>query len=238
VAEVAGGGLKTIEEEAGFLGVEFAGHDHAHDLHDGDLNGIRVLKNGEIDGTGAALVPGVDADALLVPLLVKETEPVAAQSGRPALGAVDAALPGTRYRHLLAKFVFKSAFRFDRHTNSSDYPEQQHRKPESRFSARHQYLAKTHYSLASIFKTVDLILGIPPLNQYDAGGTDLRELFTNVPDTTPYTFTSIKFDGGANATWLSLTKNIDFSEPDADEIALRRAIQLSEGIPHRKPGKQ
>jgi hypothetical protein len=99
-------------------------------------------------------------------------------------------------------------------------------------------LAKTHYSLASIFKTVDLILGIPPLNQYDAGGTDLRELFTNVPDTTPYTFTSIKFDGGANATWLSLTKNIDFSEPDADEIALRRAIQLSEGIPHRKPGKQ
>jgi hypothetical protein len=35
-----------------------------------------------------------------------------------------------------------------------------------------------------------------------------------------------------------LTKNVDFSKPDANEVELRRAIQLSEGIPHRKPGKQ
>ena len=81
--------MKAIEKEAGFFGVEFAGHGHAHDLHDGDLNGICVLKNGEIDGTGAARLPGVDADTLLVPLLVKETELVAAQSGRTALRAID-----------------------------------------------------------------------------------------------------------------------------------------------------
>src|SRR5207249_2250395 len=89
VVEVARGGLQGVEEEPGFLAVEFAGHDHAHDLHDGDLNGIGVLKYREIDGAGAARVPGVDEDALLVPLLVKETELVAAQSGRAALGAVN-----------------------------------------------------------------------------------------------------------------------------------------------------
>jgi DNA-binding beta-propeller fold protein YncE len=103
---------------------------------------------------------------------------------------------------------------------------------------KREYLGKTHYSLEGLFKTVDLILGIPPLNQYDAGATDLRELFTSIPDFTPYTFTPIQFENGANATWLSLTKNIDFSKPDANEVELRRAIQLSEGIPHRKPGKQ
>ena len=37
----------------------------------------------------ARRVPGIDEDALLVPLLVKETEPVAAQSGRTALCSVD-----------------------------------------------------------------------------------------------------------------------------------------------------
>jgi hypothetical protein len=34
-------------------------------------------------------VPGVDEDALLVPLLVEETELVAPQGGRTALSAVD-----------------------------------------------------------------------------------------------------------------------------------------------------
>ena len=41
-----------------------------------------------------------------------------------------------------------------------------------------EYVSKTHISLASIFKTVNLILGLPPLNQYDAAATDLRDMFT------------------------------------------------------------
>jgi hypothetical protein len=103
---------------------------------------------------------------------------------------------------------------------------------------KHQYLSKNHYSLASIFKTVNLVLGIPPLNQYDAAATDLRDIFTATPDFTPYNFTAIAFDGTPNATWTALTKNLDFSKPDLNEVELRRAIQLSEGIPHRKPGKK
>jgi len=96
---------------------------------------------------------------------------------------------------------------------------------------RHEYLARKHYSLSSVFKTVNLVLGIPPLNQYDAGATDLRELFTSLPDFTPYNFTPIQYAMGANATWLALTKDIDFSRPDADEVKLRAAIMKSEGLP-------
>jgi DNA-binding beta-propeller fold protein YncE len=102
---------------------------------------------------------------------------------------------------------------------------------------KRQYLSKNHYSLSSIFKTVNLILGIPPLNQYDAAATDLRDLFTPSPDFSPYTFTPIMFDGTPNATWTALTQNLNFSKPDLNEVELRRAIQLSEGIPRRKPGK-
>jgi hypothetical protein len=39
-------------------------------------------------------------------------------------------------------------------------------------------------------------------------------------------------------TWTAMTKSLDFSKPDLNEVELRRAIQLSEGIPHRKPGKK
>jgi DNA-binding beta-propeller fold protein YncE len=96
---------------------------------------------------------------------------------------------------------------------------------------KREYLSKTHTSLASIFKTVNLILGLPPLNQYDAAATDLRDMFTATPNYTPYVFEPIQFALGANATWLAMTKDIDFSRPDRDELRLRAAIMKSEGLP-------
>ena len=43
-----------------------------------------------------------------------------------------------------------------------------------------------HYSFGSIFKTFWTILGIPPLNQFDATATDLSDLFMSEPDLRPY----------------------------------------------------
>jgi DNA-binding beta-propeller fold protein YncE len=100
---------------------------------------------------------------------------------------------------------------------------------------KRQYLGKTHYSLASIFKTVNLILGLPPLNQYDLAATDLRDLFTNQADFTPYAPQPIVFAKGANKTWIEMAKNVDFSRPDADEVKLREAILKSEGLPRAVP---
>ena len=48
------------------------------------------------------------------------------------------------------------------------------------------YVGKVHYSFGSIFKTFWHILGIPYLNQYDAGASDLSDMFTDKPDFTPY----------------------------------------------------
>ncbi|WP_164928482.1 bifunctional YncE family protein/alkaline phosphatase family protein [Gloeobacter violaceus] len=98
---------------------------------------------------------------------------------------------------------------------------------------KREYVSKTHTSLASIFKTTHLILGIPPLNQYDAAATDLRDMFTSTPDFTPYTFVPIQYVAKANPAWKALTKDVDFSRPDADELKLRRAILLSSGLPRK-----
>src|SRR5262249_14792629 len=99
---------------------------------------------------------------------------------------------------------------------------------------KHEFVSKTHYSLASIFKTVNLVLGLPPLNQFDAAATDLREMFTSTPDFATYTPPTIQYAVGATRGWITATASIDFSRPDADEVKLRRAIAKSEGIPRRK----
>jgi len=98
---------------------------------------------------------------------------------------------------------------------------------------KHEYVTKTHLSLASIFKTTELILGTPPLNQYDVAATDLRDLFADKPDFTPYQIEPITYAARPNPLWRKLTRGIDFSTPDRDEDKLAHAIQMSEGIPHK-----
>jgi len=51
---------------------------------------------------------------------------------------------------------------------------------------KRDYVSKVHYSFGSIFKTFWHILGIPYLNQYDAGATDMADIFTDKPDFSPY----------------------------------------------------
>ncbi|MCX6304687.1 MAG: hypothetical protein NT040_06950 [Bacteroidetes bacterium] len=52
--------------------------------------------------------------------------------------------------------------------------------------AKRGHVGHVHYSFGSIFKTFWNILGLPYLNQYDAGATDLSDMFTGNPDFTPY----------------------------------------------------
>ena len=51
---------------------------------------------------------------------------------------------------------------------------------------KENYVSHGHYSFGSIFKTFWNILGIPYLNQYDAGATDLADFFSDTPDLRSY----------------------------------------------------
>ena len=93
------------------------------------------------------------------------------------------------------------------------------------------YLIKTHASLSSIFKTVDLILDVPPLNLYDAAATDLLELFVDKPEDRsqePFNKQEIAFDTNGAEAWKAATKGIDFGAPDVDEVRLREAIRQTQ----------
>ncbi len=61
------------------------------------------------------------------------------------------------------------------------------------------------YSTASVLRTMELILGIPPMSQYDAAAPSLWECFTSVPDTSSY---------------VALANNIDLDELNTEENTL------------------
>ena len=63
-----------------------------------------------------------------------------------------------------------------------------HRVPLIAFgpNIRRHYVSHRNVSFPGLFKTIFGILGIEPLNLFDAAATDLRDLFTTKPDFTPY----------------------------------------------------
>ena len=46
----------------------------------------------------------------------------------------------------------------------------------------------TMYSTSGVLRTMELILGLPPMSQYDAAAIPMYDCFTDQPDFTPYTF--------------------------------------------------
>jgi YVTN family beta-propeller protein len=47
-------------------------------------------------------------------------------------------------------------------------------------------VVSTQYNQTSILRTIELMLGLPPMNQIDATATPMSDCFTDVPDLTPY----------------------------------------------------
>ncbi|MGO4294238.1 bifunctional YncE family protein/alkaline phosphatase family protein [Chitinophaga sp. RAB17] len=50
------------------------------------------------------------------------------------------------------------------------------------------------YSTSGMLRTIELILGLPPMSQYDAAANPMWELFSATPDLTPYTVLPARVD--------------------------------------------
>ncbi len=51
---------------------------------------------------------------------------------------------------------------------------------------KRKFVDHTMYSTSSMLRTMELILGLPPMSQYDAAATPMWRCFTAVPDFTPF----------------------------------------------------
>src|SRR5439155_1975099 len=51
---------------------------------------------------------------------------------------------------------------------------------------KRRFVDHTNYNQTGMVKTIELLLGLPPMNQLDLSATALRNCFTATPDLTPY----------------------------------------------------
>jgi YVTN family beta-propeller protein len=91
--------------------------------------------------------------------------------------------------------------------------------------ARRGKVIGTQYNQTGVLRTIELMLGLPPMNQMDATATPMFDCFVNTPDFTP-------FDAVASQVPL------DQMNPDPDRISdrrLRNDARISARLPLEKP---
>ncbi|MGF7231982.1 bifunctional YncE family protein/alkaline phosphatase family protein, partial [Arachidicoccus sp.] len=91
------------------------------------------------------------------------------------------------------------------------------------FVKRH-YVDHTMYSTSGVLRTIELILGMPPMTQYDAAATPLWRCFTNKPDFTPYihlpALVNLNDINRGNGKMATLSASMNFSKEDEVPDAL------------------
>jgi YVTN family beta-propeller protein len=90
----------------------------------------------------------------------------------------------------------------------------------------------TMYSTSSMLRTMELILGVPPMSQYDASATSMFASFADKPDLTPYTSRPAKVSlteyNPADGPGAGRSMEMDFDEADAaPDIELNEIIWKS-----------
>src|SRR5262249_5153832 len=101
---------------------------------------------------------------------------------------------------------------------------------------RRKYVDSTNYNQTGMVKTIELILGLPPMNQLDLSATPMRTCFTDKPDLTAYAAVPnrIKLDEmnpptsalrGQQLHWARKSLELDLDDADeADEDTLNRIL--------------
>jgi phospholipase C len=104
---------------------------------------------------------------------------------------------------------------------------------------KHGAVDSTLYSTTSMVRTIELILGLKPMTQFDAAATPMFNSFQAVADNSPYTALSARVNLGATnslAAWGAGEK-FDFSKEDAnDDLKFNQVIWRSvKGNNHPMP---
>ncbi len=80
------------------------------------------------------------------------------------------------------------------------------------------FVDHTMYSTSSMLRTMELILSLPPMSQYDAAATPMWKSFTATPDLSPFTSVPSNIDlkekNTATSATAKLCETFDFSKED------------------------
>jgi YVTN family beta-propeller protein len=97
---------------------------------------------------------------------------------------------------------------------------------------KRKFVDSTQYSTVSMIRTMELILGMPPLSQYDAAARPMFNSFKDQPDLTAYRHEAARIDlqkvNTKNAYGAELSSKMDFSDYDlVDDFELNEILWRS-----------
>jgi phospholipase C len=104
----------------------------------------------------------------------------------------------------------------------------------------------TLYTTSTMLRTIELLLGLPPMSQYDAAAAPMYNAFTKTPDLTPYTCRPARIDinemNKPTAWGAQKSLEMDFSEFDRTPMfelneIVRKSVKRSR-LRDARPGKQ
>jgi YVTN family beta-propeller protein len=131
-----------------------------------------------------------------------------------ALGRLVEAVTASKYWATTAIFVLE-----DDAQNGPDHVDA-HRSPAFVISpyTKRGYVDSTMYTTSGMLRTMELILGLPPMSQYDAAATPMYNSFTNKAVLTPFKHRPAKYDlserNPDNAPGAERSASWDFSKED------------------------
>jgi len=84
---------------------------------------------------------------------------------------------------------------------------------------KRKYVDHTMYTTSGMLRTMELILGLPPMTQYDAAATPMWRMFTKKPDFTPYNHLPVSVDlndkNPENTKLGKLSEKFNWTKEDA-----------------------
>lgn len=103
------------------------------------------------------------------------------------------------------------------------------------------FVDHTPYTTTSLLRTMELILGLPPMTQHDAAANSLWRCFNNTPDHQPYNTRPISVNlndkNKAENKWQAMSETFDFSvedrvnDSDFNEVIWRAVKGLNSPCP-------
>ncbi|MGC4036981.1 MAG: bifunctional YncE family protein/alkaline phosphatase family protein [Chitinophagaceae bacterium] len=83
---------------------------------------------------------------------------------------------------------------------------------------KRRFVDHTMYSTTSVLRTIELILGLAPMSQYDASAVSMWRCFQSTPDLTPFTAKPLQWDINEKNTvlnaWQRKSETFDFTKED------------------------
>jgi hypothetical protein len=108
---------------------------------------------------------------------------------------------------------------------------------------KRKFIDHTMYSTSSMLRTMELILGIPPMTQYDAAAEPMWRCFTSRPDLSPFVSVPSNIDlselNSVVNKWQQKSETFDFTKEDsAPDLEFSEVIWYAvkgEGVPFPGP---